>query len=550
VRGIFSGKILTTLVLVAILTLALNIQSLRAEATTISNSNTPLVYVIVNASIYEDIKFHIDRYIEDIQRIGFKATILLFSGGKPEDMKAILRNALSEGLVGCLFVGDIPYAVYEDREFDHEEFPIDLFYMDLNGIWRDIDNNGKYDQHLGDRTPEIWVGRIKAPDMYRENEVSLIKKYLDKNHNYRTGTLSLPERALIYIDDEWTQFSAEVDSAVALSYSNRTLVNEAVITSAVDYLNRLTQNWSLVHLMVHGSFGYHDFKVNGEWGGLVIPEDLRSTNSRAFFYNLFSCKAAKYDEIDYIGGWYIFSDTSYGLAVIAPTDAGGMWFFSDFYSNLENETLGFAFKQWLAKRVAGEDSGSWYDKSWYYGMTILGDPTLSLKPEKPRIEDIAITDVNPYRTVLSNSTITSVNVTTENQGGTTETFNVTLYYNTSQIGTQTVTLFGSQSKVLTFRWNTIGLSLGRYTISGYISPVPNETEIMDNEFVDGWIAITIPGDINADGTVNILDVAKAARAFGSYPGYLKWDSNADVNEDKMINIIDLALIAKEYGRTA
>jgi hypothetical protein len=52
------------------------------------------------------------------------------------------------------------------------------------------------------------------------------------------------------------------------------------------------------------------------------------------------------------------------------------------------------------------------------------------------------------------------------------------------------------------------------------------------------------GDINGDGTVNIIDVAIVARAFGSKRG-----DETDLNNDGIINIIDISLVAREFGKT-
>lgn len=61
--------------------------------------------------------------------------------------------------------------------------------------------------------------------------------------------------------------------------------------------------------------------------------------------------------------------------------------------------------------------------------------------------------------------------------------------------------------------------------------------------------MSIRGDINADGIVNILDVSIAAMAFGSESGEDMFEPNADMNEDSIINIIDISTIATEYGKT-
>jgi len=59
----------------------------------------------------------------------------------------------------------------------------------------------------------------------------------------------------------------------------------------------------------------------------------------------------------------------------------------------------------------------------------------------------------------------------------------------------------------------------------------------------------IPGDLNHDGKVNIRDISIVARAFGSYPGHLRWNPSADINNDNKVNIRDLAIIARNFGKT-
>jgi parallel beta-helix repeat protein len=56
-------------------------------------------------------------------------------------------------------------------------------------------------------------------------------------------------------------------------------------------------------------------------------------------------------------------------------------------------------------------------------------------------------------------------------------------------------------------------------------------------------------DINNDGTVNIIDVATVARAFGCKPGDSNWNPAADMDINEIINIIDVAKVAKDYGKT-
>jgi len=187
---------------------------------------------------------------------------------------------------------------------------------------------------------------------------------------------------------------------------------------------------------------------------------------------------------------------------------------------------------------------------WTPGLQIL---RVLREYTETTVHDVAVTEINPYRTVISNNTITTINVTAVNQGNATETFSVTLYYNnTNTVGTQTLDLPANQSTVLTFEWTTPTIP-GNYTIKAIASLArwpgwfPGETEIEDNVLTCS-VQISIQGDINADGTVNIIDISAAARAFGSKPGEDKWNSNADINEDGWINIIDISAIAREFGK--
>jgi len=56
-------------------------------------------------------------------------------------------------------------------------------------------------------------------------------------------------------------------------------------------------------------------------------------------------------------------------------------------------------------------------------------------------------------------------------------------------------------------------------------------------------------DLNQDGTVNILDIAIVAQAFGCKEGDENWNETADLDENGEINILDVAAVAKDYGRT-
>jgi hypothetical protein len=61
------------------------------------------------------------------------------------------------------------------------------------------------------------------------------------------------------------------------------------------------------------------------------------------------------------------------------------------------------------------------------------------------------------------------------------------------------------------------------------------------------IRLTVTGDLNGDQKVDIKDVALESAAFGTIPGYAKWNPVADVDHNFKIEIKDLALVSKSFG---
>jgi len=163
--------------------------------------------------------------------------------------------------------------------------------------------------------------------------------------------------------------------------------------------------------------------------------------------------------------------------------------------------------------------------------------------------DIAVSDVKASKTVVNQNYSVNVSVTLANQGDYAETYTITLYANTTSIAAQTSNLDASSIITIVFKWTTSSIAKGNYSLWAYVLPVPGETDTADNNFTDGWIKITIVGDVNGDGKVNLIDVFAVALAYGSYPGHPTWNPNYDINNDGKINLIDYFTAALNYGKT-
>jgi hypothetical protein len=356
------------------------------------------ILIAVNSDLYPDIHGSVDQYVIDLQNDGYSVEIYATSGGTPEDFRAFLQTKYAEGLDGCVLIGDLPvpwYQCMDDFENDgildgYEEFPIDLYYQDLNGSWSDelqnVGNNlvpgsdGILDTHTGDVQPEIWLGRLTASplDQTAMPESFLLQLYFSRNHHYRVGDLTRPDTALVYTDDDWAGSAQTLSENVGLAFPDPVSIADVETTTAADYRVRLDVPFHSILVSVHSWSGGHSFKYNGgsQWQYMYVSE-LPGIDPEAFFYNLFACSNARYVDPDYMGGWYTFCQ-SYGLGAVGSTKTGSMLGFEHFYGPLgEGKNVGEAMRDWWIAFAPGGYTPDEY--SWFYGMTLLGDPTFTVR---------------------------------------------------------------------------------------------------------------------------------------------------------------------------
>jgi hypothetical protein len=102
-------------------------------------------------------------------------------------------------------------------------------------------------------------------------------------------------------------------------------------------------------------------------------------------------------------------------------------------------------------------------------------------------------------------------------------------YTRTTSGTYTVTLDTGEHHII----------INVTTTSG---PYAGETYIADKP-----IYVTRLEDTNRDIKVDMRDIGTAARAFGSYPGHLRWSYISDINHDHKVDMRDIGQIARYFG---
>lgn len=111
------------------------------------------------------------------------------------------------------------------------------------------------------------------------------------------------------------------------------------------------------------------------------------------------------------------------------------------------------------------------------------------------LADNAVTNVEVFPTTVNKSEPVKINATVENQGGSTEIFNVTAYYDNVPIETKAVTdLENGTSTTLQFTWDTTYITPNTYTIKVEAEILPDETDTLDNVFIYGNVTIVKPSE--------------------------------------------------------
>ena len=355
------------------------------------NASVDKVLVIVNSSIYSQLSDKINRYSYDIHYVyGGEVIMETVTGGDHTDIKnLILTNQTN--LNGVVLIGDIPAAWFEISN-DHDEYgyaswPCDLYYMDVNGTWSDINNNGIYDSHSGYVQPEIFVGRISTANMGTLlSEKAGLERYLDKNHKFWIGHTDVNKKfGLSYTDKDWVNDYNNFKTSIRELYGTTKYDSVSFgnpLFGKTDYLSRLRNDrYEFIQLACHASWQFL-----GMTGGGIYSNEIFNNGTEAIGYNLFCCGACNWTDAapnssqGFLAGSHIYNAKNSSLVVVGSTKTGSMLVFSSFYVPLgQGKTIGESLKLWWTTAIYSSfpQTATNFYISWYYGMSIIGDPMVN-----------------------------------------------------------------------------------------------------------------------------------------------------------------------------
>lgn len=384
-----------------------------APVSRLEADNGGLVCLVVEQGLEAKLTLVIGRWIEDLELRGYTVELSTYStAGTVEDLKEYLVEKRTYGLSGAVLLGSLPVAWFQmnddwDGEGDYdygedwyEEFPCDLYLTDLDGVWSDDSvrtgegplskgQDGMYDTHAGSKDAEIWVSRIDASRINYRSAEENYRHYFARVDDYKQAELVLPSKGLFYIDQDWHQGFTEEDMDLVVEEYEE--IRDTMITDADDYKDRFVEDGLYLTVCVHSDPACHFFhRANDIFPSEVMNWEINNLEPQYGFYNLFACSNCRWVETNCMGSLYSF--TGNGLASLGTTKTGSMLYFSEFNTPLsQGESWGEAFKKWTNYWISTLGAESWA-RSWFMGMTILGDGTLHLGEQEPA--EVAVTEVH------------------------------------------------------------------------------------------------------------------------------------------------------------
>jgi len=76
--------------------------------------------------------------------------------------------------------------------------------------------------------------------------------------------------------------------------------------------------------------------------------------------------------------------------------------------------------------------------------------------------------------------------------------------------------------------------------------LPGETNTTDNTFIDGFILVTIAGDVTGEGVCDMQDISILVDKFLKTPKDREWDPNCDINDDLSIDVADISIAINHF----
>ncbi|MFH1052517.1 MAG: T9SS type A sorting domain-containing protein [bacterium] len=353
-----------------------------------------VLLLLVDNTVADSLRIEIDRFIEDLTGDGWQVIrrdvprTEEFDGKGVKKIKELiveeyyksngeLSSLLLLGRIAVPYSGD--YAV--DGHDDHKgAWVADTYYADIDGEWtdesindtmasrqanRNIPGDGKFDQNQIPTDVELQTGRIDFYNLnyFERSEIELLRKYLNKNHDYRHGTMK-PDYIGI-VDDNFGMYGDVFASTGWMEFSGLLGPNNV---QKGEFMVPLGTNPRLLAYGC-GPGSYRNISA------VVHLEELDTVNAGAVFSQLLG---------SFNGDWDVEDNILRSLLAYSPFALTCSWTGRPYW---HFHHLGMGYPIGYSTKVS-QNNQILYESNGRYGyrfvhVSLLGDPTLRMHVVEP-----------------------------------------------------------------------------------------------------------------------------------------------------------------------
>ncbi|MCF8239135.1 MAG: PKD domain-containing protein [Saprospiraceae bacterium] len=180
--------------------------------------------IVIDSTFKTSLASEISTLKQDIQMDGWRVQTLYVDRNDPvttvKDNIKTWANGETADNKALFILGHVPvpysgFIAPDGHVPDHQgAWPCDGYYGELDGVWTDqtintevpndprndnIPGDGKFDQSTFPTKVELQVGRVDFANMpaFAQSEEELLRRYLKKDHAWRTGMVVAQERGLV-----------------------------------------------------------------------------------------------------------------------------------------------------------------------------------------------------------------------------------------------------------------------------------------------------------------------------------------------------------------
>jgi len=280
------------------------------------------VLVIVDENYYAGLSPYLSEFKNDVKS-NFEVNITILpinpNSYTSEKIRELLISTCQidsklgcKNLEGAIFVGSIPYAIY-DSPYDSTPAPFMFYYQDLDATFNKKPN-GNYDKYLtfgAHEGPEIYISWIKPiKDSTFGNYQEQLNNYFIKHHKYLSGETQATKKVVLATHCDIAT-GGSWSSSFENYYGKENVIEvypkgrcDNICPLKQDLLTQLSAKPEVARLHSHGT-------PAELW--CLSKEDIKGLESQPALMTSWGCSA---------GNFYNYESDSFPLAFINGKDLG------------------------------------------------------------------------------------------------------------------------------------------------------------------------------------------------------------------------------------